>query len=110
MRHDAGLYLLGDDGEPVQTHDAIAWGRWFQQADRHVAYTEVGDGYVSTVFLGLDHNWWGGPPVLWETMTFQIPGLQWEQRRYASRIDALAGHAEAVAMAQLAVQVAEAHR
>lgn len=29
------------------------------------------DGYtVSTVWLALDHNWTGGPPLLFETMIF----------------------------------------
>lgn len=37
-----------------------------------VAATELGDGrHVSTVFLGLDHQWLpGGPPLLFETMVF----------------------------------------
>ena len=38
---------------------------------------------VSTVFLGLDHNWNGGPPILFETMVFGGPHNEY-QERYAT--------------------------
>jgi hypothetical protein len=38
--------------------------------DRHVADETFGPSRISTVFLGLDHNWGRKPPVLWETMVF----------------------------------------
>lgn len=56
--------------EPVPCEDFVEWGRWFETADRHVARTDIGGVFVSTVFLGLDHNWAGGEPILFETMTF----------------------------------------
>ena len=38
---------------------------------RRVASDEIEGTRISTVFLGLDHNWRpGGPPLLFETMTF----------------------------------------
>jgi hypothetical protein len=54
--------------------------------------------WISTVWLGLDHNWWGGPPLIYETMIFG-PG-DWSDmdcERYSSRIEAEAGHNIAVA-------------
>lgn len=93
-----GLWVLRD-GEPVEEPDALAWGRWMQTADRIVARTHFGDGsYVSTVFLGCDHDFSGaGPPVLWETMVFG-PGTEDEEMdRYSSREAALAGHDAIVA-------------
>lgn len=37
--------------------------------ERWVGCWERGDVLVSTIFLGLDHNFWGdGPPLLFETM------------------------------------------
>lgn len=49
---------------------------------------------VSTVFLGLDHNFRAaGPPILWETLVFGGV-LDGEMRRYASREAALLGHQE----------------
>ena len=65
---------------------------------RRVAEDIIGDTSVSTVFLAFDHGWGGGPPVLWETMVFgKKSQYDEEQERYASRADALAGHARWVA-------------
>ena len=35
-----------------------------------VASSYVGDVHVSTVFLGLDHGFGSGPPIVFETMIF----------------------------------------
>jgi hypothetical protein len=51
---------------------------------------------VSTVWLGLDHNFWpGGPIKIFETMIFGGK-LHMEQWRYSSEEEALAGHEDAV--------------
>ena len=71
------------------------WGAWFEKADRTVAKTGVGEAQVSTVFLGLNHSFGEGPPVLWETLVFGGP-LDGEMDRYTSREDAEAGHAAMV--------------
>jgi hypothetical protein len=58
---------------------------------------EVGDAEVSTVFLGLNHDFgWAGVPLLFETMIF---GGQWDQYqwRYTLRSEAQAGHDAIVA-------------
>jgi hypothetical protein len=39
-----------------------------------------------------------GPPIVWETMAFDGKNKVIEGRRYASRADAEAGHAEILAM------------
>lgn len=52
---------------------------------------------VSTVFLGLDHNWGGGPPLLFETMIF-TDGEGGYCRRYSAWEEAEAGHWETVRM------------
>lgn len=70
----------------------MAWGRWMEKGERHVALDVVGDVKVSTVFLGLDHSFAHGAPVLFETMVFGGP-LDQEQERYATRDEARAGHA-----------------
>lgn len=52
---------------------------------------------VSTVYLGLDHNPFGGVPLFWETMVFVGPGFQdMAMWRYGSRRAAMHGHAEVV--------------
>ena len=64
-------YILVDR-RPVPIHDIQAWAEWFETADRVVAQTPLPDGgMVSTVFLGLDHNYGDlGPPILFESMVF----------------------------------------
>lgn len=86
-------YVLDDDGKPTPCSDPMKWGRWMGTARRHVAHDQVGNVRVSTIFLGLDHSFFGGAPVLWETMVFG-GALDGRQRRYTSREAALAGHAE----------------
>jgi hypothetical protein len=58
---------------------------------------EPGVGVVSTVFLAMDHNWNPDPnaaPILYESMFFPAEGDEEYQRRYYTRAEALAGHAE----------------
>jgi hypothetical protein len=87
-----GQYILDSNGEPIETNDLLEWGRWMQVCNRQVAVDQVGDAKVSTVFLGLDHSFGDGLPVLWETMVFGGK-LDGEQDRYTSREDAVKGHA-----------------
>lgn len=73
--------------------------RAFENTDsRRVGYDELGNlSYVSTVFLGLDHSFLSdGPPVLYETMIFNGPYSDW-QDRYHTRAEALEGHNKVVA-------------
>lgn len=96
-----GYYVLDAQGLPRPEADSLAWGRWFQTADRTVARTQFRGGYVSTVFLGIDLSMMPGPPVLWETMVFG-GRLNELQQRYTSREEALSGHEEVVARAKRA--------
>jgi len=66
---DSNRYIL-DGHTPVREDDLMAWARWMQTADRHVALTEHELFTVSTVFLGLDHSFGHGPPLLFESMAF----------------------------------------
>ena len=102
-------YVLNEQGEPVAEPDVRKWGQWFERAERHVAEDHVNVAgekvHVSTVFLGLDHNFYRGNvgqeglPILWETMIFGGEHDQW-QARYSSRADALAGHEHALKIAR----------
>src|SRR5204863_9223826 len=75
----------------VAVDDLLEWGRWLQTADRRVGLDIFGDIRVSTVFLGLDHSFGGGAPLLFETMVFGGP-LAGEQERYSTWEQAEAGH------------------
>jgi hypothetical protein len=50
--------------------DFLKWASWYENANRRVAETHVGTFCVSTVFLGLNHCWSDGAPILWESMVF----------------------------------------
>lgn len=66
--------------------------------DRHVGLTDIGGITVSTVFLGIDHSFGSGPPLLFETMVFDPAAgpLDEEQVRYSTEEQAAAGHAAMV--------------
>lgn len=62
--------------------------------ERYIKRTVVNGKWVSTVFLGLDHNWsMMGPPVLFETMIF--PEVEYCIRA-STYSEALVDHDEAV--------------
>jgi len=66
-------YIL-DGHDPVEEPDVFKWCAWFERTDRHVAKTRVNGVYISTIFLGLDHQFGNGAPLLFETMTFAEDG------------------------------------
>ncbi len=75
-------YVLDENGMVRPEPDLLAWAKWFSEANRDVKDERVGKARVSTVFMGLNHAFGGGPPILWETMVFGGP-LGGEQDRCA---------------------------
>jgi hypothetical protein len=59
---------------PVPCADLIEWATWFENADNRTVKRTALDSdrvIISTVFLGLDHQFFlDGPPMLFETMVF----------------------------------------
>lgn len=88
-------YILDENGNPRPEPDLIKWGQWFETNNRRIAYDEIGDVRVSTVFLGLDHAHGHGEPLIFETMIFgsEHDGFQ---TRYSTKEEALAGHQAAL--------------
>lgn len=108
-------YILVD-GKPVMEPGLMKWANWLEVADRVIAKESIVDGStgnvvkVSTVFLGIDHNFGGGKPVLCETMVFGGPNDGY-QARWHTIEDAKLGHQGAVAMEKGRIgQVAKFHR
>lgn len=101
-------YSLNDDG----TTAPLADGQYPTMADignRRVAETTVANLWVSTVFLGLDHSYLNGPPLLFETMAFPNQKdlrelLCW---RYSTKEQAEAGHAFLVAALEAGTSIDE---
>ena len=97
-------YILNRNHEPIPTDDFEVFGAWFENgANRVVKQENVGPYFVSTVFLGNDHNFHlSGPPVLFETMVFDNESREESaedfnyQRRCCTWKEAEAMHAEAV--------------
>jgi len=91
-------YILTEDKE-VQQVDFETYAAWENAGGvraRCVRRTEVGDAYVSTVFLMIDHRFGdAGPPVVFETMVFGGAYDQ-HQDRYTTYYDAVYGHQQVV--------------
>ena len=91
--------LEGHQPIPCPAED---WGEWFNNADRRVAGDRIAGIFVSTVFLGLNHNFsCEGDPLLFETMLFteadsDLNLADIERRRYSTWDEAEAGHQETI--------------
>lgn len=85
-------WVLNDDHSLRLTDDLLAWARMFEDGTgRTVAKDTIGEARVSTVFLGIDHNFGDGPPAVFETMIFGGPFDEYTWR-YATWAEAEAGH------------------
>jgi hypothetical protein len=76
-------------GEPM---GLMEWAAAFEDpAAKIVAKTTVGDAEVSTVWLGSDHSFGEGPPLIFETMIFggEHDQYQW---RYSTEEQARTAH------------------
>lgn len=71
---------------------------------KRVASDHVGPYWVSTVWLGMDHGWGQGPPLIFETMVFAADhdertlGPDLDLHRWSTEEAALRGHAEVVTL------------
>lgn len=75
-----GRYILNENNEPIRCDNLIVWGEWFQNVDRSIDSTKKDGVQVSTVFLGLDHQFNDGPPLLFETLVFDGDHDGWCER------------------------------
>ena len=96
------LYILDENGEPMKLDGDLMdvvfkYGMWTQNNEVHIFDDTIDGIRVSTVFLGVDHNFGRGPAVLFETMVF---GGDYNHYccRYCNRLQAKAGHDQALSM------------
>ncbi len=87
------FYILDENKEPIQV-DVDVWCRWSEDIDnRRVAITGPEYGRrVSTIFLGTDHGFCGGKPILFESMLFDGSFEDKDSDRYCTYEEAVAGH------------------
>ncbi len=83
-------YIL-ENKEAKPVYDIKEWAKWYETNDRIVQRTQIQGIEVSTVFLGMDHRFGKGEPLLYETMIFGGEHDQYQQR-YSTWDEALKGH------------------
>jgi hypothetical protein len=104
--HSRNMYYKLNPDHSVEPCGLFDWSEAFEKIEnRRIAFDELeGVGFVSTIFLGMDHSFFEGPPLLFETMA-RI-GDRWAEevmRRYSTYDEALAGHNELLAEHRAAV-------
>lgn len=82
-------------GKPIE--NCLAWGRLFEDKEYKIVKQENMLGklvFLSTVWLGLDHNFGGGKPLIFETMAFcnKCGYSELAMDRYTTEKEALVGH------------------
>lgn len=88
-------------GDPITL---LEWSESYQSDQQRVAEDNVGPWWVSTVWLGLNHQYGDGPPLIFETMIFPKNGddINYDghySERYSTEAEAIEGHKRAVAWA-----------
>jgi hypothetical protein len=84
-------YIL--QGREIVPCDMWTWAYWLESKDgrRIIGYWQFKSCRVSTVFMGLDHSFGSGPPILFETLIFGGP-MDSEGERYSTYDEAEQGH------------------
>lgn len=95
--------FLDRQGQPIEADE---WSRLLGNDDyRCVGYDEVGPVRISTVWLGLDHDYGlTGRPLIFETLVRDSP-LAEMGRRWSTETDAHIGHHEIVRQVERALRV-----
>lgn len=86
------FYILDQNRVALPVFNILEWAVQLETMDRRVALDKTEHWEASTVFLGLDHCWGSGDPVLFETMVFLPDGDYGTMERYSTWAEAAAGH------------------
>ncbi len=83
------------EGRKIVETNLMGWAKFFESPEKIIKQETLPNGLrVSTVFIGIDHNWGDGEPLLFESMVF---GLDDEvQERYSTYEQAEEGHRKLV--------------
>lgn len=100
-------YILDVNNKPVPSNstDAIIFRDKNFDKQVRVGFDKVGEIEISTVFLGVNHNFSKkGPPIFWETMVKGMLDVNGEPeffiQRYSSYEEAVKGHKAALLIIQ----------
>ena len=84
------------DGKPYEGDGLLQWSKDLENKEmQRVTQTTLADGrWISTVWLGLDHQYGDGPPLIFETMVFSSRASyeDEDQERYSTEKEAVEGH------------------
>lgn len=84
------------EGSPI---GLMEWATLFEdRAFKKIANTIIGPYHISTIWLGLDHDFGDGPPLIFETMILmedETDSLCHWQSRYSTLPEAREGHEKA---------------
>lgn len=97
-----GIYDRG--GNPISMR---TWARLLEfggRAYKAVRQEQVGEYWVSTVWLGFDHSFRDGPPLIFETMVFKGSWEDLDMDRYSTEEEAVEGHERMVEKVRLMVE------
>ncbi len=83
--YDGNAVGLEEWSKLIEEKHSNPEGRWRIGKDR------IGESEVSTVWLGLNHNYGAGPPLIFETLVFGGE-LADEMDRYSTEREAQLGH------------------
>ena len=93
-------WILTPKTKKIKEVSLMEWARWFEVGKNKIIKQEIIKGqHVSTVFMGIDHNFstHGGTPILFETMIFKGKGKYKDyQDRYSTYKEALEAHSKLV--------------
>lgn len=94
-------YILDERGLAIPCDNIYVWGEFMENGRvKYHKLDEVAGLRISTVFLGIDHNFNpGGEPLLWETMVFDdenathesFTDVKGERHQYISTPDLIQG-------------------
>jgi len=91
-------HYFDKDGTSIELMD---WAKLIENKDYcRIDETTLANGsWVSTVWLGANHQYAGGPPLIFETMVFPLENVvdKQDMERYSTLKEAQAGHARMVA-------------
>ena len=83
------------DGSPYA--EMLEWAKDFEKGNRRVGGTKLLNRvWISTIWLGLDHSFGTGPPLIFESMAFFRSRSDIDCERYATEEAALKGHEKMV--------------
>jgi len=94
-------YLLVNK-KVVHEPGLMKWAHAMEKSERVIKQERLKGFYISTIFLGINHNYGEGKPLLFETMVFSENKktvddvMDGRTMRYTNYIEAEQGHQEIV--------------